>query len=138
MKKVVVIMKSQLLSIINHAIRLNARNIHFRLAINGVIHVHFREGNFMLPTSCLEFETYKKIVDHIECHMVPELSHKGQIWEGILTLNDHSSDVECHVSILLTSEFKSLILRIKKTHVDRQELSKNFENIILQYNHLVW
>ena len=57
--------------------------------------------------------------------------------EGTLTLNKHPNVLECSVSILLTSNFKSLILRIKKPHVKGQEFTKSFKNNILRFTHLL-
>jgi len=130
-------MKSESVSIINDAIHLNARNIHFRLVDNGNILIHFREGNLMLPTSYLDFEAYKKILDYIELHTVFEQSNQEQSQEGTLTLNEHPNVLECSVSILLTSKFKSLILRIKRPHVKGQEFTKSFKNNILRFTHLL-
>lgn len=121
-------MSAELINIIDCAVRLKARNIHFKLTEVGDIRILLHEGQVMVAILNLDFKAYKKILTYIELHTTFDISNQ-KIREGKLILNNYPDTLECYVSILMTPKFKSLILHIKKPLINYKSSQRILERL---------
>jgi|GEM_PF-6281687 len=120
----------RLIEIICNAIEIGANDIHFMLENNGLVLIQLRTGNLMVPYLQITPENYKQILDYIELHTTFETFSKGQMQMGIVTLNDNRNVLECFVSILPITKFKSLVLRLNKSpNKKNKNLRRYLENL---------
>jgi len=104
--------KTELINIINDAVKMSASDIHFTLTANGEVLIQLRAGNIMLPRSHLDKKKYEKILAYIRFHASMDLSHPLQPQSGGLVIQEGDDVLNCRVSILPTAKFHSLVLRI--------------------------
>jgi len=104
--------KTELLEIVNDAIKMSASDIHFTLADTGTVLVQLRAGNLMIPRTHIEREKYEKILAYIKFNASMDLSHPMQPQSGGLTIQEGDDVVSCRVSILPTAQFQSMVLRV--------------------------
>ena len=118
--------KTELISIIDDAIRMSASDIHFTLAESGSVLIQLRAGNVMLPRAHIDKDKYEKILAYIKFHASMDLSHPMQPQSGGLVIQEGEDVLSCRVSILPTAKFQSLVLRIINV-----KLGKSLEEIPL-------
>lgn len=127
------IVESQLIKIINDAILLGANDVHFVLEDTGLILVHYRSGNLMLPTYRITPEDYKQILNYIDFNTIFKSLNKVQLQSGILIIKDCQKVLECSVSILSNDKFKSLVLHIKNPKPNSKNFHKNFKYLCSKF-----
>ena len=104
--------KKEIIKIINDAIKMNASDIHFTLNEDESIMIQFRAGNIMLPRGKIDRDLYEKILGFIRFHSAMDLSHPLQPQSGSLIIQEKEDTISCRVSILPTTRFRSLVLRV--------------------------
>ena len=104
--------KTELMNIVNDAIKMSASDIHFTLVASGEVLIQLRAGNVMLPRSHIDRKRYEKILAYIRFHASVDLSHPLQPQSGGLVIEEGDDVLNCRVSILPTAKFHSLVLRI--------------------------
>jgi len=104
--------KTELIDIVNDAIKMSASDIHFTLAESGDILIQLRAGNVMLPRSHIDEKKYEKILAYIRFHASMDLAHPLQPQSGGLVIQEGDDVLSCRVSILPTAKFQSLVLRV--------------------------
>lgn len=105
-------MKTELIALINEAVKMNASDIHFNLEDPKVVLVSYRAGNVMMPHMRLERKHYEKLLAFIKFNSSLDLVSPMQPQSGSLTIEKDDELLSCRVSILPTAKFQSLVLRI--------------------------
>ena len=104
--------KTELINLITDAIEINASDIHFTLEDTGGVLVGYRAGNLMMPRRCLERNQYEQLLSYIRFHASLDLAHPMQPQSGSLVIEEEQEVLSCRVSILPTTQFHSLVLRV--------------------------
>jgi len=104
--------KTELLAIVNDAIKMSASDIHFTQATNGTVLVQLRAGNLMVPRAHIEREKYDKILSYVKFNASMDLASPQQPLSGGLVIQEGDDVVSCRVSILPTAKFQSMVLRV--------------------------
>lgn len=104
--------KTELLEIVNDAIKMRASDIHFTQADSDSVLVQLRAGNLMLPRTHIKKEKYEKMLGYIRFNSSMDLSHPLQPQSGGLVIAEGDDVVSCRVSILPTMKFNSMVLRV--------------------------
>ena len=123
--------KTELLEIVNDAIKMSASDIHFTQADTGSILVQLRAGNLMIPRVHVDKETYEKMLAYIKFNASMDLSHPMQPQSGGLVIEEGDDMVSCRVSILPTAKFQSMVLRVINI-----KMGKNLDEIPLFQNNV--
>ena len=103
--------KTKLVSIIQRAETLKASDIHFILKENKIL-VQFRVGAFMIPHEAIPISLYEQLLAYIKFQASLTLTHPRQPQSGLLQLQTDSTIYYTRVSILPTSHYQSLVLRL--------------------------
>ncbi|MDE5978062.1 MAG: Flp pilus assembly complex ATPase component TadA, partial [Turicibacter sp.] len=103
--------KTKLLSIIERAEHLKASDIHFILK-DGNILIQFRIGTLMIPHESIPVTLYEQLLAYIKFQASLTLTHPRQPQSGLLQLQTHLTNYYIRVSILPTSTYQSLVLRL--------------------------
>lgn len=104
--------KTELIKIISDAIDINASDVHFTLEDTGLVLIQYRAGNLMMPHMRLERVQYEQLLSYIKFHASLDLAHPMQPQSGSLVIEEENEVLSCRVSILPTTKFQSLVLRI--------------------------
>ena len=104
--------KNILNNILIDALENRASDIHFTQEQANKVRIKFRSGNTMIPKGSLDMEQYNKLVAYVKFHASMDLAHPMQPQSGSLTVENETSTVHCRVSILPTTKFTSLVLRV--------------------------
>ena len=103
--------KTKLVSIIQRAETLKASDIHFILKENKIL-VQFRVGAFMIPHETVPISLYEQLLAYIKFQASLTLTHPRQPQSGLVQLQTDSTIYYTRVSILPTSHYQSLVLRL--------------------------
>lgn len=123
--------KTKLVSIIQRAETLKASDIHFILKDDQML-VQFRVGVFMIPHEPMSTSSYDQLLAYIKFQASLTLTHPRQPQSGLLQLETDDTTYFARVSILPTSHYQSLVLRLinhqqKKTLDEIPYFIKNAE-----------
>lgn len=103
--------KTKLVSIIQRAETLKASDIHFILKDDQML-VQFRVGVFMIPHESMSTSSYEQLLAYIKFQASLTLTHPRQPQSGLLQLETDDTTYFARVSILPTSHYQSLVLRL--------------------------
>lgn len=103
--------KTKLVSIIQRAETLKASDIHFILKDDQML-VQFRVGVFMIPHEPMSTSSYDQLLAYIKFQASLTLTHPRQPQSGLLQLETDDTTYFARVSILPTSHYQSLVLRL--------------------------
>ena len=103
--------KTKLISIIERAEILKASDIHFILKENEM-HIQFRVGSLMIPHATMTIPSYEKLLAYIKFQASLTLTHPRQPQSGLLTLETGKMSYYARISILPTSHYQSLVMRL--------------------------
>ncbi len=103
--------KTKLVSIIQRAETLKASDIHFILKDHQIL-VQFRVGAFMIPHEPMSTSSYEQLLAYIKFQASLTLTHPRQPQSGLLQLETNDMTYFTRVSILPTSHYQSLVLRL--------------------------
>ncbi|WP_235070153.1 competence type IV pilus ATPase ComGA [Turicibacter sp. TJ11] len=103
--------KTKLVSIIERAQVLKASDIHFILKDDQML-VQFRTGVLMIPHETISISLYHQLLAYIKFQAALTLTHPRQPQSGLLRLETTETTHFARVSILPTSHYQSLVLRL--------------------------
>ena len=124
--------KTKLINIIKDAIKNSATDIHFtNNQDENTVTIQFRAGYIMRPHKTIELKEYQKMLAYIRFHASMDLANPMQPQSGGLIIEDGDDILSCRVSILPTTKFQSLVLRIINA-----QMGKNLDEIPLFPNNV--
>ena len=103
--------KTKLISMIERAEVLKASDIHFILKENAM-HIQFRVGSLMIPHTTMTIPSYEQLLAYIKFQASLTLTHPRQPQSGLLTLETEKTCYYARISILPTSHYQSLVMRL--------------------------
>ena len=105
--------KEELIKLMDDALKLTTSDIHFVLKEDQVL-IQFRAGSLMLSHDYLTLARYRQLLSYIRFHSALDLSHPKQPQSGVLSIevDGGESTLSARVSILPSSKFQSLVLRV--------------------------
>ena len=103
--------KTKLISMIERAEVLKASDIHFILKENAM-HIQFRVGSLMIPHTTMNIPSYEQLLAYIKFQASLTLTHPRQPQSGLLTLETDKTCYYARISILPTSHYQSLVMRL--------------------------
>lgn len=103
--------KTKLISMIERAEVLKASDIHFILKENAM-HIQFRVGSLMIPHTTMTIPSYEQLLAYIKFQASLTLTHPRRPQSGLLTLETGKTCYYARISILPTSHYQSLVMRL--------------------------